>query len=670
MVVDPSLPLVSAIVPAYNAQRFVAEAIDSALAQTYRRLEVIVVDDGSTDGTAGVLSRYGAKIVALHQTNKGLSDARNRAVEAAGGKYVAFLDADDRWAPGKIEKQVAFLEAHDECGLVHTGHRIVDAMGHVRGDLTPRPLRGRCLVQLIEGNLITASSVMVRRALARQHPFRLRAAEDWDAWLRIAEEHEIGMISEALTDYRVHDANMTRIPRLMLSSSIEALDGVLTRSMDGRARRAAHRHQKKLELALAHYEYETGHFAAARHHFRRVGIFHQRYADLARRTVCYLPRPIRKAVRSLRHAWPLGPDSSNRATAPDAGRGRSTRLDPASGDRVDGRLERDEHRTGQTRRDPGDTTVERPLVSVIIPVFNGRPWVRDAVRSALYQSYSPLEIIVVDDGSDEPVEAALAEFGAAVRVYRTENRGVAAARNFAIHHASGDLIALLDQDDIWLPHKIERQVDFLHADPAVALVHSDVIFRDELGDRTFHERRPRAAMSGRCYASLFVGCSISASTVVVRRTALNTAGLFDERLRGTDDYDLELRISRHFPIGYLDERLAIYRMHTTNWSRRSLTMFQNELLVIEKAIAEDAELERNVGCDVVRRRHAQLLRAVGAGHFNSGALVEARDYLARSLRRKFDAQAAMWYVSTFLPWSVVEPLRQIKGQLSGRQDPA
>jgi glycosyltransferase involved in cell wall biosynthesis len=305
--------------------------------------------------------------------------------------------------------------------------------------------------------------------------------------------------------------------------------------------------------------------------------------------------------------------------------------------------------------------VERPLVSVIIPVFNGRPWVRDAVRSALCQSYSPLEIIVVDDGSDEPVEAALAEFGAAVRV---------SARNFAIHHASGDLIALLDQDDIWLPHKIERQVDVLRADPAAALVHSDVIFRDELGDRTYHERRPRAAMSGQCYARLFVGCSISASTVVVRRAALEAAGLFDERLRGTDDYDLELRIARHYPIAYLDERLAIYRIHTTNWSRRSLAMFENELRVVEKAIAEDADLDRRVGSDVVRRRHAGLLRAVGSRHYYAGTLAEARDYLARALRREFNAQAALWYVFTFLPWSVVQPLRQIKQQLSGRQGPA
>src|SRR5688500_18782014 len=98
-------------------------------------------------------------------------------------------------------------------------------------------------------------------------------------------------------------------------------------------------------------------------------------------------------------------------------------------------------------------TGSRPLVSVVIPVYYGERFIKSAGRSALDQTYSPIEIVVVDDGSSHPVEPLLIEFGAAVRVIRTANAGVAAARNVGIGASGGDLIALLDQDDLWMPDK-------------------------------------------------------------------------------------------------------------------------------------------------------------------------------------------------------------------------
>lgn len=110
-------PLISCIVPVYNGERFVAEAIDSIISQTYAPIEVVVVNDGSTDGTAEVLGRYGDRIRVIHQENAGQATARNVGLEASTGPLVAFLDADDLWVPEKLARQMEWMEEHPEAWL-------------------------------------------------------------------------------------------------------------------------------------------------------------------------------------------------------------------------------------------------------------------------------------------------------------------------------------------------------------------------------------------------------------------------------------------------------------------------------------------------------------------------------------------------------------------------
>ena len=116
-----SLPLITVIIGAYNAERYLAEAIDSVLAQTHPRLELIVVDDGSTDRTGEIADGYGDPVRCLHQENGGMAAARNRAIPEARGDYLAFLDADDRFPPGKLRSQLAVFEAQPELDVVY-GH--------------------------------------------------------------------------------------------------------------------------------------------------------------------------------------------------------------------------------------------------------------------------------------------------------------------------------------------------------------------------------------------------------------------------------------------------------------------------------------------------------------------------------------------------------------------
>jgi len=233
--VSPGLPgecvpeLVSCILPAYNAERWIAESLRSVFAQTYRPLEAIVVDDGSTDHTAEVVATFGEEVIGLKQPNAGPAVALNRGIRASRGEFLAFLDADDLWPPTKLELQVARLRERPELaacyGLVQNfwdesvkieedtlrGHRIMD------------PLPG-----LVTGTLLARRSTFGRVGLFenRRHAYAL----EWALRLRDADlAHEI--LPEVLLLRRYHDANMSRAGG---ADSREQVLDLLKRSIDAR----------------------------------------------------------------------------------------------------------------------------------------------------------------------------------------------------------------------------------------------------------------------------------------------------------------------------------------------------------------------------------------------------------------------------------------------------
>ena len=122
-------PIVSVIIPAYNAERFIPQAIQSVLEQTYQSYEIIVVDDGSTDKTKDILKEFEDKVCCIYQENQGPSAARNAGIKISQGRYICFLDADDIWTPDKLEVQVEFLECHPDISLVFSDHQDFDAGG-------------------------------------------------------------------------------------------------------------------------------------------------------------------------------------------------------------------------------------------------------------------------------------------------------------------------------------------------------------------------------------------------------------------------------------------------------------------------------------------------------------------------------------------------------------
>lgn len=196
------MALVSVIIPTYNRAAWVAEAVASVLAQTWRDSELLVVDDGSTDATLEALAPWRERLIYLRtRENRGVAAARNLGAKAARGRWLAFLDSDDLWRPRKLERQVAYLAAHPELRICQTDELWVRHGRRVNPPVSHRKQGGRIFLPSLKRCLVSPSAVMICRRLfwaAGGFDESLPACEDYDLWLRLAWRHDIGLVPEPL----------------------------------------------------------------------------------------------------------------------------------------------------------------------------------------------------------------------------------------------------------------------------------------------------------------------------------------------------------------------------------------------------------------------------------------------------------------------------------------
>lgn len=230
------LPLVTAIIPSYNCERFVTQAIDSALRQTYSPLEVILVDDGSTDDTYKLLTPYLGSIKYIKQKNQGLSSARNAGIQRARGEYIAFLDADDIWNENKIQKQISFIIENKIIDVVGCYGEFIDADGaHITNFARPvYSSKIRFKNELISKNNFSGGSEVVLRSECFKKlglfDVTLSSAEDWDMWLRLSKLYNFGIISEKLVKLRIRSDSMSsaKNAKTMLNNELRVLEKYFT----------------------------------------------------------------------------------------------------------------------------------------------------------------------------------------------------------------------------------------------------------------------------------------------------------------------------------------------------------------------------------------------------------------------------------------------------------
>ncbi len=236
---DALSPLVSVIIPAYNAEQFIEQAIQSVLAQTFQAYEIIVVDDGSTDKTQDILRGFKGQIHCIFQENCGPSSARNAGIKIAQGEYIGFLDADDLWTPTKLEVQLDYMKRYPDIALVCSDHQDFDVEGDLPGswlgskrifedsDISEGPIQNAFL-QLIQDNFISTPTVILKKACFEEiggFDEEIWSVEDRDLWLRISASFSIACIPKIFCKRRRHQSNISkRQGELTLKGRIRVLE--------------------------------------------------------------------------------------------------------------------------------------------------------------------------------------------------------------------------------------------------------------------------------------------------------------------------------------------------------------------------------------------------------------------------------------------------------------
>lgn len=223
------------------------------------------------------------------------------------------------------------------------------------------------------------------------------------------------------------------------------------------------------------------------------------------------------------------------------------------------------------------------MVSVIIPTYNRAGFLKRAVESVLYQTFKDYELIVVDDGSTDDTPRVIKTYGEQVRLIRIPHSGVSRARNEGIQQSQGEWIAFLDSDDYWLPPKLQKQMDYLRDNPHYRVCHTDEMWIKN-GLQINQGKKHRKYSGWFFYPSLEL-CLISPSAVIMHRELFDEVGSFDENFLYVEDYELWLRVTCRFPVGFCDQKLVVKTGgHSDQLSKKIEAIEKYRILALEKLI--------------------------------------------------------------------------------------
>jgi glycosyltransferase involved in cell wall biosynthesis len=564
---SPADLTISVIIPLYNGERFIAQALDSVFLQSLPPTEVIVVDDGSTDSGPEIVSRYAAArtLVFLRKPNGGQSSARNFGIAHSKGKVIALLDQDDIWYPDHLmELSRPFSEdVHQTLGWAYSNLDEIsdDNRLRIRAVLSPstgahpKTRLDRCLGQ--DMFVLPSASVISRAAFDAAGGFDedLSGYEDDDLFVRLfVAGYRNVYVAKPLGQWRVHATSASHTARMARSRMLYARK--LLRAFPD-------------EPALSHF-YARDHIA---------------------------PRFLGQVIDATRVALRSGDQET-----------------------IDGCVE--DASFLETYIYPGQKSLpirQDLLITAVIPLYNGASFIREALQSVFGQILPVDEIIVVDDGStdDGPdIVAAMAKQHP-VRLLRKENGGQSSARNLGVDHAHGDLIAFLDQDDIWYPNHIAELVKPFLQQRATGLgwSYSDLDEIDEAGEMVrraifthVNFAHPKRDLANCLRQDMFV----LPSATIVSRGAFKSVGGFDERLSGYEDDDLFLRLFRAgFENVFISEPLSKWRIFHRSSSfspRMAVSRLIYARMLIER-FPDDADKSCYYVSDLIAPRFVKTIAA-------------------------------------------------------------
>ena len=307
-----------------------------------------------------------------------------------------------------------------------------------------------------------------------------------------------------------------------------------------------------------------------------------------------------------------------------------------------------------------------PLVSVIIPVRNGRAYIDEAIDSVLSQSFRSFEIVVINDGSTDGDYDQLTQKDPRIRVLHLAGNGVSTARNRGMQAAQGGVIAFLDADDVWFPGKLQAQVNYLQVHPEVGVVFGGFLKWEASQGEGFPPASelvidclgltfPETARSGWLYTRLLMGLLVGMNTAMVRRSVLDAIGGFNTSLSQAEDYDFWLKASRIAEMHALDGPVALYRIHTASAMHRLAQ--DNALITVLHAAHLRWGLEGPDGdwlsAHAFQQRIVQIQFDHGYAHFWKGNRAVARQAFRSALWAGFrSSRSAVYLALSCLPFRV------------------
>ncbi|WP_367597875.1 glycosyltransferase [Pseudomonas fulva] len=539
-------PLLSVIVPTYNYGRYLAQCIQSVLEQCIDAIEILVLDNASTDETPQVMAAFSDHPNVRYIRNRynyGPGYNWRNGLRIAQGRYFTFLSADDYFNPGHLSRLLDALETHPQSAVGYTGIRWVDEDGQAlnqprhpgyrHGDYVGE--RNEVADLLIHDSYMTPSAVIFRREAFLQtwNPGNTYGAGDWEMVVQMAERYpDFIYMDNPGVSYRWHGSQYST----QFYASTEPLLG---------------------HLAIVEGVFERN----AQHHLR--GREREVAAHLRRRLELY----------PAEHDTALG--------------ARARKLC--------------EHLEQQARQQ------ERALFSIILTTYNRPQLLRDALNSIAEQSLRDFDVILVNDNGD-PVESLLADYDFPITYLRQgRNRGPAAARNAALRLARGHHVVFLDDDDLYLPDHLAHLAKGLKANPG-CVVYTDAVFIQEqitAGQRQELAREQRYPHTQYAREQLLINNYIPINTFACPRDLALAVGDFDETLAGLEDWDFLLRLCARSVFHHLPHETVQVRMRTDSQApaRRSEQAFKDYPSLYRELYARHSD----GGSEQVKRGRQEML---------------------------------------------------------------
>ncbi|MBW3097272.1 glycosyltransferase family 2 protein [Pseudohoeflea coraliihabitans] len=476
-------PLVSIVIPVYNGANYLARAIDSALAQTYPRIEIIVVNDGSSDegATAAIARRYGSRISYIEKENGGCGSALNAGIAAMSGSYFSWLSHDDLYLPTKVAHQVSVLcSLEDRQTILFGPYQLIDENDRSKGFVCPHETASheqlsKPLFALSRGAVHGCTLLIPRTCFPSDRPFdeSLACTQDYDLWLRMFPRAAVHYDPAILVQSRVHPAQGSKTIPTAVEEGEALWRRFVTEVSPAEAERTEGTHYRYL-MHLAAFLAATPYAAVA----------------------------------------PLASDTARKV-------------------------------------------LQSTLISVIIPFRNRIDWTIEAVRSVLAQDHRNLELLLVDDGSDDDVGPLrdIAESDPRLRCFRQAPMGAASARNFGVRQARGSYVAFLDSDDRFCDGKLSLQLAHMLREDLAFSHTSYEVSREEGSAETIDT----SYFAGQVYPAIIATCPIATPTVMLRRdVALHHP--FPEALTVGEDGVAWIDIAAHHALGAIPAALTRVRL--------------------------------------------------------------------------------------------------------------